>query len=88
MESLKPKVTVVGAGSVGSTFAYTLMISGLAREIVIVDKNQQKAKGECMDLNHGLSLAHPTKIYAADYSGCTDSDIVVITAGGKQKPGL
>jgi len=86
MESLKPKVTVVGAGSVGSTFAYALMISGLAREIVIVDKNQQKAKGECMDLNHGLSLAHPTRIYAADYSGCTDSDIVVIAAGAKQKP--
>ena len=76
MKTLRSKVSIIGAGSVGSTFAYALMISGIVREIVIIDKNQQKARGECMGLNHGLSLAHPTKIYAADYSGCANSDIV------------
>jgi len=63
------------------------MISGLAREIVLIDKNELLAKGECMDLNHGLSFAHPTKIYAAGFEGCKDADIVVITAGANQKPG-
>ena len=87
MKSLKPKIAIIGAGNVGSTFAFSLMISGLAREIVLVDMNEKLAKGECMDLNHGISFAHPTKIYAAGFEGCEDADIVVITAGAKQKPG-
>jgi L-lactate dehydrogenase len=87
MKSLKPKIAIIGAGNVGSTFAFSLMISGLAREIVLVDKNELLAKGEIMDLNHGLSFAHPTKIYAAGFEGCQDADVVVITAGAKQKPG-
>ena len=86
MDSLKPKIAIIGAGKVGSTFAFSLMISGLAREIVLIDKNESLAIGECMDLNHGLSFAHPTKIYAAGYEGCEDADIVVITAGANQKP--
>ena len=87
MKSLKPKIVIIGAGNVGSTFAFSLMISGLAREIVLVDKNKLLAKGEIMDLNHGLSFAHPTKIYSAGFESCKDADIVVITAGAKQKPG-
>lgn len=87
MKVSKPKVSIIGAGNVGSTFAFNLMLSGLAREIVIVDRNEKKAKGECMDLNHGLSLATPAEIYAAGFEGSVDSDIVVITAGAKQKPG-
>lgn len=87
MKSLKPKIAIIGAGNVGSTFAFSLMISGLAREIVLIDKNELLANGECMDLNHGLSFAHPTKIYAAGFEGCKDADIVVITAGANQKPG-
>jgi len=87
MESLKPKIAVIGAGNVGSTFAFSLMISGLAREIVLVDKNEVLAKGQCMDLNHGISFTHPTKIYAAGFEGCENADIVVITAGSNQKPG-
>jgi len=53
----------------------------------LIDKNELIAKGECMDLNHGLSFAHPTKIYAAGFEGCKDADIVVITAGVNQNPG-
>ena len=87
MKNSKPKVTIIGAGNVGSTFAFALMIRGIAREIVIVDRNAEKAKGECMDLNHGMSFTHPTEVYSAGYEGCKESDIVVITAGAKQKPG-
>jgi L-lactate dehydrogenase len=87
MESLSPKVAIIGAGNVGSTYAFSLLISGLAREIVLIDKNELLAKGECMDLNHGISLTHPTKIYAAGYEGCSNADIIVITAGANQSPG-
>jgi len=87
METFKPKIAIVGAGSVGSTYAYSLMISGLAREIVLIDQNEKLAKGESMDLNHGISFVHHTKIYAAGFEGCNDADIVVITAGAEQETG-
>jgi len=81
------KVTVIGAGFVGSTTAYTLMISGLLSEIVLIDVNKEKADGEVMDMNHGMPFVRPVKIYNGDYSDCKDSDIVIITAGANQKEG-
>lgn len=81
------KIAIVGAGNVGSTFAFSLMKSGIAREIALVDKNIERARGECMDLSHGASFVPPVKIYASGYEGCEGAQIVVITAGAKQKPG-
>lgn len=81
------KVTIIGAGFVGSTSAYTLMMSGLISELVIIDVNKAKAQGEVMDLNHGMPFVRPVKIYAGEYSDCSGSDIIVITAGANQKPG-
>jgi L-lactate dehydrogenase len=82
-----PKVAVVGAGFVGSSFAYSLMINGTASQIVLIDIDRKRAEGEAMDLNHGMSFVHPAKIWAGDYSDCEGADIVVITAGRAQKPG-
>lgn len=81
------KVSVIGAGNVGSTFAYSLMLSGLTSEIVLIDINNKKAAGEAMDLNHALSFSRPASISSGEYSNCRGSDIVVITAGAAQKPG-
>lgn len=81
------KIAVIGAGFVGSTTAYTLMISGLVSEIVLVDLNKDKAEGEVMDMNHGMPFVKPVKIYNGEYSDCKGSDIVVITAGANQKEG-
>ncbi|UCC67894.1 MAG: L-lactate dehydrogenase [Armatimonadota bacterium] len=81
------KVVIIGAGAVGSTFAYTLMQSGLAREIVLIDVDRERAQGEAMDLNHGLFFAPPVDIRAGDYDECADAALIVITAGAKQQPG-
>lgn len=81
------KVTIVGAGFVGSTTAYTLMISGLVSEIVLIDVNKDKCEGEVMDMNHGMPFVRPVKVYSGDYSDCAGSEIVIITAGAGQKPG-
>ena len=81
------KVVVIGAGAVGATFAYTLMNSGLAAEIVLVDLDRERAEGEAMDLNHGLFFAPPVEIRAGDYDDCADAGLIVITAGAKQRPG-
>jgi len=80
------RIAIIGAGSVGATFAYSLMISGLAEEIVLIDRNQAKAEAEVMDLNHGQPFVKPLKIWAGSYVDCRVADIVVITAGAKQKP--
>ncbi|OEF99255.1 L-lactate dehydrogenase [Vulcanibacillus modesticaldus] len=81
------KIVVIGSGAVGSTFAYTVLVKGLANELVIIDINKDKAEGDALDLNHGLLLAQPMKIYAGDYPDCEEADIIVITAGAAQKPG-
>jgi L-lactate dehydrogenase len=81
------KVVIVGAGAVGSTFAYTLMNSGLAERILLIDKDRERAEGEAMDLNHGLFFAPPVAISAGDYADCAGADAAVITAGAKQEPG-
>lgn len=62
------RVAVVGCGNVGATFAYALLLSGLAAEIVLIDYNHQKAEGEAMDLAHTEPFAHPTRIWAGDYA--------------------
>ena len=81
------KISVIGAGFVGATTAYTLMLSGLAREIVLVDVNKDKAQGDAQDMNHGLPFVSPVVIKAGDYQACDGSDLVIVTAGAAQKPG-
>jgi L-lactate dehydrogenase len=84
-ESYGPKIVVVGAGFVGTTFAYSLIIHGLASQIVIIDVDRERAEGEVMDLNHGMPFAFPAKIWAGDYADCRDADIVVIAVDRGQK---
>lgn len=83
----KNKITIIGTGFVGATTAYTLMISGLVSELVLIDINDKKAEGEVMDLNHGMPFVRPVNIYKGDYSDCNGSDIIIIAAGANQKPG-
>jgi len=82
-----PRIAVVGAGFVGSSFAYSLMIHGTVSEIVLIDVDKKRAEGEAMDLNHGVSFVRPVRVWAGDYPDCQDADIIVITAGLAQKPG-
>ena len=55
------RVAVVGVGNVGASFAYALLLSGLAAEIVLIDANRAKAEGEAMDLNHAVPFSHRTR---------------------------
>jgi len=81
------RVAVVGVGNVGATFSYTLLLSGLASEIVLIDANHARAEGEAMDLNHAVPFSHPTRIWAGGYPDCSNAAITVLTAGASQKPG-
>lgn len=81
------RVAIVGAGNVGATFAYTLLLSGLAPEIVLIDVNRERAEGEAMDLNHSVPFASPVRVWAGDYGDCAGAAATVITAGAAQRPG-
>ena len=84
----KGKVVLVGTGMVGMSMAYSMLNQGGVNELILIDIDKEKTKGEEMDLAHGLPYA-PQKmvIKAADYDECKDAQIVVITAGIAQKPG-
>lgn len=85
--ALPTRVAIVGVGNVGATFAYTLLLSGRASEIVLVDANRARAEGEAMDLNHAVPFTHSTKIWAGDYADCKGATVTVLAAGANQKPG-
>ncbi|MGD8998763.1 MAG: L-lactate dehydrogenase [Anaerolineae bacterium] len=81
------KVAVIGAGNVGATFAYSLLLSGLVGEIVLIDVDRQRAEGEAMDISHAVPLSNPVRVWAGDYADCAGADVVVVTAGTAQRPG-
>ncbi|NTV22990.1 MAG: L-lactate dehydrogenase [Nanoarchaeota archaeon] len=82
------KVAIIGAGFVGSTAAYALMIDGCASDISLIDINKEKAEGEALDLKHGTIFTPGTRItYGDSYALCKDASIIIITAGANQKPG-
>lgn len=86
-QTSRPKIVIIGAGFVGSTFAYSILIHGLASQIVMIDANRDRAEGEVMDLDHAMSFTYPTKIRVGDYSDCKNADIVVIAADKGEKMG-
>jgi L-lactate dehydrogenase len=82
------KIAVVGAGSVGATLAYACLIGGVARTIALYDVDAAKARAEVLDLNHGLQFVPmATVVGGDDIEVCRDADLLVVTAGAKQRPG-
>jgi L-lactate dehydrogenase len=85
---MSSKVAIIGAGFVGSTSAYAMLIEKVASHISLIDVNKEKAEGEAMDLQHGLQFKSNVDIeFGTDYKLCKDADIVIVTAGNHTKPG-
>ncbi len=81
------KVGIIGAGFVGATAAYAMMLNGTCSEIVLIDRDEPRAKAEAADIAHGAPLAKGVRAYAGDYKDLTGASLVVIAAGSNQKPG-
>src|SRR5690554_6683227 len=82
------KVAIVGAGAVGSTLAYATLMRGAAGHVVLYDVNRAKVEAETLDLAHGIQFMPPARIEGSDdVEICRGADVVVVTAGAKQKPG-
>lgn len=83
----RTKIGIVGAGFVGSAAAFAMVMSDVARELVLVDLNAKRAEAEAADIRHAVPFAHPVDVHAGDYAELSGCRAVVITAGVNQKPG-
>jgi L-lactate dehydrogenase len=81
------KIGIVGSGLVGSTAAYALVMQGVGREIVLVDKSRARAAAEADDLRHAVPFAHPLEVRAGEYADLAGSRVVLLCAGVGQKAG-
>jgi L-lactate dehydrogenase len=81
------RIAIVGCGHVGASVAYALLLSGLAREIVLLDAERARAEGEAMDLQHAVPLARPVRVWAGDYAEAAQAHIAVLAAGVGSHPG-
>lgn len=81
------KVGIVGSGFVGATAAYALVMGGVGREVVLVDKNADRARAEADDIRHAVPFAQPLTVLAGDYDALAGAKVVVLCAGVNQKPG-
>ena len=84
---MRRKVTILGAGYVGSTIAYTLAVSTTASEVVLIDINKDKAKGEALDIIQGTAFYEPVLVYDGEFADAVNSDIVIVAMGLARKPG-
>ncbi|MGA9425720.1 MAG: L-lactate dehydrogenase [Terracidiphilus sp.] len=88
MSKLPGKIGIVGAGSVGATIAYACMVRGVGKHISLFDVAKTKVEAEVLDLNHGLMFVPMAKVDGSDDLNVLErSDVIVVTAGAKQKPG-
>lgn len=83
----RDKIVVVGAGNVGEAIAYTLMVRAQANDIVLIDVNEDRAKGAAIDIAHGTSFHKQVWVRQGGYEECRDAQIIIITAGIARKPG-
>jgi L-lactate dehydrogenase len=81
------RIAIVGAGNVGATFAYSLVLSGLASEIVLIDADKARAEGQAMDLEHAVQFNKPVRVWAGDYADCKGALVTMVSAGAGQRPG-
>jgi L-lactate dehydrogenase len=86
-ESQDTRIAIVGAGRVGSTFAYTLAASGLVHDIVIIDADTGRAEGEAMDIAHAVPFHRPVSVRSGTLADAAGAAVTVITAGAAQRPG-
>ena len=83
----KSKVVVVGAGKVGASVAYTIMMNNLTSEIVLVDVDRGRARGEALDISHGIAYFKQVTIRDGDFEDCADADVIILAAGIGRQPG-
>ncbi len=81
------KCGIIGTGNVGAASAYTLAVSGLFSEVLLLDADMHRAEGEAADIAHGAALRRPCRVHAGGYGDFADCGLVILAAGTNQRPG-
>ena len=81
------KCGIIGTGNVGAASAYTLAVSGLFSEVLLLDADMHRAEGEAADIAHGAALRRPCRVHAGGYADFADCGLVILAAGTNQRPG-
>ena len=81
------KISVIGAGLVGATSVYSMMLKEIADEIALIDIDDKRSNAEVWDIRHGFPEISKTVVKSGTYADCKDSDVIVITAGVSRKFG-
>jgi len=82
------KVSIIGCGNVGATAGYAMLMDGTPTELVMMDRNKEKAEGLVLDLEHSMAFFNATRVTATnDFNACKNSQLVVVTAGARQQEG-
>lgn len=81
------KVAIIGSGFVGASIAYALTLRNLSREIVLIDEQKEKALGEALDIQHGISFIGIRNVYVGGWRDCVDCSLIIICAGRGRRPG-
>lgn len=80
-----PSIAIVGSGLVGATTAYTLLMSGVAGEIVLIGRDKQRIQGHVDDLRDAALYSHPGRIVAGDFADCATAEVIIVTVGAPQQ---
>lgn len=83
----KRRIVIVGAGNVGSTIAYTVLLRDIAPEIILIDRDQDKATGQVLDINHAIPYLKESRVRTGTFGDCKTADAIVLTAGSAPRPG-
>lgn len=81
------KIAIFGAGNVGAATAFALMLKNIAAEIMLIDSNEIRCRGEILDLQDALSFCETSRIIGGTAQDARNADIIIIAAGAKQKKG-
>lgn len=83
----KTKVVIIGAGYIGASIGYSLLLKETVEEIVFIDANRNRAEGEVLDINHGITCMGKSYVRLGDYDECLTADMIIITAGKNRRDG-
>ena len=81
------QIGIIGTGMVGSAIAFSLATAGTAERLILIDKHQERAQAEAMDISHATPFTFGASVIAGDYDDLKKADLIIITAGANQQPG-
>jgi L-lactate dehydrogenase len=86
MRTSSGSIAIIGAGSVGSAIAHSLLLRRVVADLILVDIDKERCQAQVLDLSDATYLSH-VRVKQGSYAAASQADIIIVTAGAKQSPG-